>query len=219
MELKGKRIAFLGDSITEGVGVSAPEHIYWQVLARHTGAQAFGYGISATRIAPQRFPTVNAPWEDQHFASRVEAMEENMDVVVVFGGTNDYGHGDAAIGCITDTTEDTFFGAYHVLVQKLMRKYPCATLVLMTPLHRADEDRGYYNERGIRLNGPLSAYAQAIREIAAYYGLALVDLHRDCPIQPAVEQSRLAYAPDGLHPNDAGAALVAHCLQRKLESL
>ena len=32
MELAGKKALFLGDSITEGVGTSAPEHIYLNVL-------------------------------------------------------------------------------------------------------------------------------------------------------------------------------------------
>ena len=32
MELTGKKALFLGDSITEGVGTSAPEHIYLNVL-------------------------------------------------------------------------------------------------------------------------------------------------------------------------------------------
>ena len=58
MELKGKKIAFLGDSITEGCGTSAREHIYWNVIGRRTGAEVFGYGIGGTRIAPQRIP----PW-------------------------------------------------------------------------------------------------------------------------------------------------------------
>ena len=54
MELTGKKVAFLGDSITEGVGVSSHASLYWQRIAQETGAQCFGYGISGTRIAPQK---------------------------------------------------------------------------------------------------------------------------------------------------------------------
>ena len=39
MELQGKKILFLGDSITEGHGTSAPEHIYWNVVEQLTGAK------------------------------------------------------------------------------------------------------------------------------------------------------------------------------------
>ena len=34
MELKGKKINFLGDSITEGAGTSAPEKRYFEILER-----------------------------------------------------------------------------------------------------------------------------------------------------------------------------------------
>ena len=57
MELNGKKIAFLGDSITEGAGVACPENIFWNRIARQTGAQCFGYGIGGTRIADQVNPT------------------------------------------------------------------------------------------------------------------------------------------------------------------
>ena len=32
MAIRGKRIAFLGDSITEGVGASAPEKVFHQII-------------------------------------------------------------------------------------------------------------------------------------------------------------------------------------------
>lgn len=37
MELKGKKIAFLGDSITEGYGASAPDKVYWNLMGEMTG--------------------------------------------------------------------------------------------------------------------------------------------------------------------------------------
>ena len=51
MELKGKKIYFLGDSITEGVGASDTEHCYVSVFGKLSGAVVKNYGISATRIA------------------------------------------------------------------------------------------------------------------------------------------------------------------------
>ena len=110
MELSGKRIAFLGDSITEGVGTSDLRYVYWQRLGEWTGAQVFGCGISGTRIAPQRTPSEN-PRFDLYFASRVEEMEPELDVIVIFGGTNDFGHGDAPFGAPEDRDGTTFCGA------------------------------------------------------------------------------------------------------------
>ena len=47
----------------------------------------------------------------------------DADGVVVFGGTDDFGHGDAPIGTPSDRTYDTFYGACHVLFSKLIEKY------------------------------------------------------------------------------------------------
>ena len=218
MELKGKKIVFLGDSITEGCGTSDEEHIYWSVIGKQTGAQVFGYGIGGTRIAPQRVVTAENPW-DRYFASRVEQMEPDADIVVIFGGTNDFGHGDAALGTIHERTDDTFYGAYHLLLQKVFARYPAARVLVMTPLHRLSEDETLYNERGVRRAGALSVYVRAIREVAEFYGVTVVDLYANCPIQPKVDIQRQMYMPDGLHPNDAGAALVADCLLSVLKQL
>ena len=101
MELHGKKINFLGDSITQGVGTSAPEHIYHAVLAKEYGATARNYGISGTRFARQSANSAVSSF-DQNFCDRVEKMDADADIIVVFGGTNDFGHGDAPLGTPAD---------------------------------------------------------------------------------------------------------------------
>ena len=142
MEIKGKKINFLGDSITEGVGVSAPDKKYVEVFARKfEPALVRNYGISGTRFARQINPTVNNPRFDLDFCSRVCEMDEDADIVVVFGGTNDYGHGDAPFGKFEDRTPDTFYGACHTLMTSLINRFPNAAIIFMTPLHRETENR------------------------------------------------------------------------------
>jgi lysophospholipase L1-like esterase len=52
MQIKGKKVNFLGDSITEGVGASAPEFMYVNVFERKfEPAIVRNYGIGGTRIA------------------------------------------------------------------------------------------------------------------------------------------------------------------------
>ena len=207
MDLAGKKIAFLGDSITEGCGTSSLEHTFWNVLGQKTGAQVFGYGIGGTRIAPQRVPS--DPRADQDFISRVDGMIPDADVVVVFGGTNDFGHGDAPFGTRGDQTSETFCGALHVLFTKLYERYPAAQLVVMTPTHRLSETDSVMNEFGVRRSGNLRAYVQAIRDAAEDFAVPVLDLFRVSGIQPSVPALREAYMPDGLHPNDAGHAKIA----------
>ena len=217
MDLAGKKIAFLGDSITEGCGTSSLEHTFWNVLGQKTGAQVFGYGIGGTRIAPQRVPS--DPRADQDFISRVDGMIPDADVVVVFGGTNDFGHGDAPFGTRGDQTSETFCGALHVLFTKLYERYPAAQLVVMTPTHRLCETDSVMNEFGVRRSGNLRAYVQAIRDAAEDFAVPVLDLFRVSGIQPSVPALREAYMPDGLHPNDAGHAKIADKLIGFLQTL
>ena len=219
MELKGKRIAFLGDSITEGVGVSSVEKTYWNLVAQRTGAGVYGYGIGGTRIAKNRLPGNNPYVDANWFGSRVEKMISAADIVVVFGGTNDFGHGDAPMGTMKDRTNDTFYGAYHLLMQQLINRYPHAQLVVMTPMHRCSEEDMPFNEAGIRRAGVLKDYVEAIREVAEFYSVPVVDLFAESGIQPRMEIHKKMYMPDGLHPNDAGHVKIADCLLRVLNRL
>lgn len=218
MELNGLKINFLGDSITEGHGASAPDKFYWNIIGSEYGATVRGYGIGGTRFAKQIKPSA-FPRHDLDFVMRAQEMDDDADVVVVFGGTNDFGHGDAPIGSPTDRTNNTFYGACHKLFCDLINKYPTATIVVMTPLHRTNED----NLRGDGFKAydyaPLSTYVNIIKEVAAYYSLPLLDLWSLSGIQPKVEINRVKYCPDGLHPNDAGHRLIANRLAGFLKTL
>jgi len=202
MDLKGCKINIIGDSITEGVGTSDPKHVFWRLLGSLDGADLYGDGIGGTRIARQRTASED-PKHDQYFRSRLGKMRPEADVVIVFGGTNDYGHGDAPFGRMSDRTDDTFYGALHNLYSELLEKYPNAHIMIMTPLHRLEEER-LMNEIGIRNIGSLKDYVNVIKEVAAYYGLPVLDLYTKSGIQPDHETIRELYLPDGLHPSDEG---------------
>ena len=213
MELQGKKAVFLGDSITEGHGTSEKAHIFMNILARETGlSEALNFGIGGTRIARQQHVDPSCPW-DRDFCMRVEELPEDADIVVVFGGTNDFGHGDAPIGTFADRSPETFHGACHYLMNRLCERYYDRTVVIMTPLHRLGEDE--------RRDGrpPLDTFVEIIRRTAEYYAIPTLDLYKNSRIQPAVPIVRETYCPDGLHPNDAGHALIAGLLQKYLENL
>lgn len=222
MDLKGMKINFLGDSITQGVGASSGDTVYHAVLKRDAElTEARNYGISATRIALQR-GTIESPKDDfvdvNSFCERFMQMDDDADAVVVFGGTNDYGHGDAPIGVFTDRTPETFYGACHYLFSGLVKKYLGKTIVIMTPLHRLDEERSKSPNKNAD-SKPLRVYVNIIREVAEYYSLPVLDLYASSGIQPELKEIRDAYVPDGLHPNDAGNAVIAYKLKRFLEQL
>ena len=214
LQLKGKKIIFLGDSITEGVGVSSIDKRYADVFANITEVESYvNYGISATRIARQQ--KIQDEYVDTRaFTERFEHMDEDADIVVVFGGTNDYGHGDAPFGMLGDRTNESYCGAVHVLMKGLIKKYPMSTIVFMTPLHRECE---YVPNP--TTGRELKAYVDVIRTVAEYYSIPVLDLYATAGICPDIKEQKELLCPDGLHPNDAGSRIIAERLKYFLESL
>ena len=216
MELKGTKINFLGDSITEGAGTSSHDKMFTMLIEREYGAICQNYGIGGTRIARQKTPT-EEKW-DRDFISRVPEMDNDADIVVVFGGTNDFGHGDAPLGTMSDRTPYTFYGALHCLYTALTEKYPDVPVVILTPLHRLNEDSPKGDNKPAPV-GTLKEYVNIIREVAEYYSFPVLDLYKESGLQPKVPVIQQKYIPDGLHPNDAGNEILAHKIARFLEML
>lgn len=218
MNLKGKKINFLGDSITEGHGCSGEEHFFTTLIGQRYGAVCRNYGIGGTRLARQFKPSEN-PRHDLDFPSRVAEMDPDADIVVVFGGTNDFGHGDAPMGDFSDRTKDTFCGALHELYRSLLEKYPEAVIVVITPLRRATENDPTGGGCKPGATHVLRDYVEKIRQAAEYYSLPVLDLFAMSGMQPAVEIIRERFMPDGLHPNDAGHVILADRIGAFLEAL
>lgn len=211
MQLSGKVFNFLGDSITEGCRVSASDKIFHQLIGQQYGMQhCYNYGVGGTHIARQVIPNKVDTHQDLTFELRAEIMDRRADAVVVFGGTNDFGLGDAPFG--TQDSEDiyTFCGAVNSLINKLRRDFPDADIVFMTPLHRLAED-----VPSPRSGKTLAEYAAAIREICAQRGVPVIDLFSINPLDAADE----TLLPDGLHPNDAGHRILAQVVADELLKL
>lgn len=213
MDLSGKKINFLGDSITEGVGTSAENKIFLNIIKERCGlAEARNYGIAGTRIADY-IGKDPGDWGES-FASRFGEMDDDADAVVVFGGTNDFGHGNAPLGSFGDSEPNTFYGALGALMSGLIEKYPNAQIIFMTPLHRREELKKNPNSKRV-----FKDYVCAIREMAEYYSIPVLDLYAVSGIQPCIESQRTRLCPDGLHPSDLGHERIANCLESFLKRI
>lgn len=218
MELKGKIMNVLGDSITEGIGCSSIDKIYCNLLKDRLGlAEVRNYGDAGKRFAAQM--EEDGTWNDhRNFYDLAKKMDPNADIVVVFGATNDFGHGNAPLGTFEDRDTHSFYGACHVLMRYLIEKYPEAVIVFMTPLHRDHELEYHGDGRKAEVSAPLLGYVNAIRETAEYYALPVLDLYSMSGIQPNIPIMQEKYCPDQLHPNDAGHARIADRLEWFLKS-
>ncbi len=224
MDIKGKIIDLLGDSITEGVGVNDVENCrYDNVLRReYSLAATYNYGIGGTRIAHQSAPS-EKPRYDLCFCGRAYDLCPDADIIVVYGGVNDYIHGDAYIGTPDDTTPATFCGGVNFLMDLLLERYAGKTVVFMTPARMCL--RGVSDEtvsaRPMKKPDamPLIFYVDIIKAAAEKRGIPVLDLYRELPIDPNIPEHREKYTDDGLHFNDAGHAIIAKTLGDFLLSL
>ena len=126
------RINILGDSLTEGVGARTPDKAFPAVLAKLTGAKVNNYGVSGSRITDIVVDYTNPG----SFVDRMYSMDKAADLVIVFGGTNDFWFGDCPIGKRTDSKPNTFYGALNTMIPYLKNAY-AADLVLSCRISRA----------------------------------------------------------------------------------
>lgn len=225
MELAGKIAAFLGDSITEGAGVSDIEHNrYDHVLQRECNLKAvYNYGIGGTRLAYQSAPS-SFPRCDLYFCGRAYDIRRDADLVIVYGGVNDFFHGDAPFGTMGDQTPATFCGAVWYLMHFLKTEaFKDKTVVFLTParccLHGITDLSPSTDPIKRADAKPLVAYVDVILQTATQFDIPVLDLYRHLGIDPNREEDRLQYTADGLHLNDAGHHVLAQRLKAFLEAL
>jgi lysophospholipase L1-like esterase len=181
----GKVANFLGDSQTDNAG-NYKSVFFYDWLKDILGLSVTNsYGYSGTTIMP-------IAGQNRSFLERYSSMAD-ADLIVVWGGTNDYHYGHA-LGEVDDTVNTTFCGALNQLCKGLITKYPQKDILFVTP-----------TPRGVISSAvaPLSDYADAIINVCAKYCIPVYDAFRKCNMPINYEYPR-KYTVDGLHLNDLG---------------
>lgn len=225
MDFKNKTISFVGDSITFGYGLKNNEtDRFSSIIERECKLEkAYNYGVSGTRIAYQSKPSERAA-HDLYFCGRAFQLYP-ADLIFVYGGVNDYIHGDAPLGQPTDKTPTTFYGALEYLLTTLKENYPSSRLAFATPAHcvregytdsqpSSDARKGNDNSRH-----PLYVYVEAIKEKCLEHNVPVLDMFNDFEINVNNKAQREKYTTDGLHFNEAGHKLLAERIKKFLKTL
>lgn len=200
-------INFLGDSITVGAWATEQKYNYVSQVGAMLKCKVNSYGVCGTRIAKQKTPSID-PSFDLDFITRAREMDKSADMVFVFGGTNDYGHGDSELGKVDDSSEYTFCGAVRTLADYLISVYGKDDMCFILPLHRYDEDNPY-GEFGkqLRSRPSLKKYVEAEINVLKSMGVVYLDFRNLFPVPDTDSPSE--YFQDGLHPTNAGHKLIA----------
>ena len=226
--LQNKKVAIIGDSITYGTGASDDNHKYVNVFARLSGAIVKNLGIGGTCIANN---TTNNLGSDR-FVTRATAQNiSDCDLVIVFGGTNDFSYDSKPIGTgfteetivshdnignkqtIPTTDTDTFDGALHNLIQTIRTNSPATPIIMITPLNR-----GRYtsiNPTSLECNvrgNYLSDFCDTMKSIGRFYSIPVLDLNSISNLDFSNPSIASEYSVDNLHPNDKGHKVIAELL-------
>ncbi len=204
------QINFLGDSITQGACATSPDNMYTALVCKHFGAKENNFGIGGTRIAKQ-FDSDDLYGE--YFLLRAVKMPTDVAFTIAFGGTNDFGHGDAPLGKRGDTTDDTFYGAFENLVTYLLGKFPREKLLFVLPLPRNNQfdPRGDGQKQPI---GTLSDYVDIEVEILRRHNVDYLDLSNVLTYEQSLKTELFQ---DGLHPNDKGHKILAEQIIKHIQ--
>jgi len=128
-------------------------------------------------------------WTSGGIAEHIETLGiVKADVYSVFLGTNDW-WGGRPIGTLNDYTNNkgnnTIYGSFRIIVNKLRALNPEAKIVLITPMQRndfvyiADHNNNAYGSYKEKNGQSLEAVANAVDSIAAYEKIPVVDLYHN----------------------------------------
>lgn len=213
----GKKVTCLGDSITSGgVTDNGGQAIsYAWYLETLIGTNPTNAGVSGSHI------TKGTVGRTDSFTERVDSIK-GQDLVTIYGGVNDFLF-DSPLGAMTDeaTTQTTFYGALKYLVTRLTFNNPDAKLLFITPM-KADKYGGTYdvngNVRKNSVNATEEDYVNAIKEVASYYSIPVLDLFHNGNLNPYIPAQN-TMTVDGLHPNEKGAQRLAKTIAHAINNL
>lgn len=225
MNIHGFKVNFLGDSITEGTGVTnLADCRYDNRLAVMCQLSAVNnYGIGGSRLAHQIHPSA-IPRFDLCFCGRAFNMDTSADMVIVYGGVNDYIHGDAPFGEMGDTTPATYCGGVYFLMNYIRQNYKNKPVIFMTPARcylegLVDDLLPSKHDEKVTEGKPLLDYVDVIIETAKQFDIPVLDLYRNLGLDPHDPDCYKTYTIDGLHFNDEGHAIIAEKLKEFIDSL
>ncbi len=203
IDFSGKKIACLGDSITEASNLDSEEdwkqYSYPAQLKGLLGAEeVYNLGIGGSSIG--RY------WADA-FVDRYQEIPEDVDIIIVMGGTNDgFCVSDQEFGNLEERAYRTFCGDLDELMRGLKENYPDADIFFATPLPNILQDY-LMSERDYLM--PQKDFVDVILRMAQEYDFGLIDLYNSNLLDSHDANIVAEYMPDGVHGNHDGYRILA----------
>ena len=208
---EGKKINCLGDSLTQGdVTGAGVIGIPWTANIKNiTKADTVrNYGVSGTYFAGS---AVNA------MTTRFAAMDNDADLISVWGGTNDFVT-NMTLGVMGDTlVTQGFYGSLDFVIKGLYTKYPTGKIFFITPpkMNKTLYNWETYTPNALGLVE--QDYVTAIKTVCDKYSVPVLDIFTlggmSCYLDSGI------YRPDGLHYTNAGYKVLSYIIGEFMETL
>ena len=201
-KLSGKKVNFLGDSFTAGNGN------YHEYIASRTGMISRNYGVIGSTISEY-----DNEYSDD-FIKRYDAMDNDCDMVVIFGGINDaevLGTNQITLGTIESTDTNTFYGALKYLAEHLITKFPTKPIVALLPPHINPNSGDHRSEN-------IDTICNAEIEVYTKYGIPYFDLRSNSTISTLSPHiSKYNNSSTDIHWNTNAHKRASYGIQKFLE--
>ncbi|MBE6589165.1 MAG: SGNH/GDSL hydrolase family protein [Ruminococcaceae bacterium] len=160
----------------------------------------FRWGSTAKGVSPNEFFT----------CGNVSGKGEDVDLIILEGGCNDYGTAiSAPLGTVDSTDPSTFLGAWNCIVDRLMVDYPNATIVFVTSWRLGSQTRAWDTLSSIEFSeSVIKLYNERYSDNPR---IALIDAGNPAVSGVNMLDStwRNTYSTDSYHLKDTGMAIMA----------
>ncbi len=213
--LNGKKMLFMGDSISFGSGDAVSPFRTGRAwagrIADLTGAITTNASVSGAKVSFQRGD------DNWVYSQYVPHQNTKFDVIVMHGGVNDARH-ERPVGTLSEGTEEatlkknqtSYVGGLEWIFYNVSKTNTEAELFFIAN-HRLDgHSKGQAKD--------MSAYFNAAKQACEKWGVIFIDLYNNKELNDKLETTTTKYLPDTLHLNAAGYDIITPYIIEALEA-
>ncbi|MFA6940797.1 MAG: GDSL-type esterase/lipase family protein [Clostridiaceae bacterium] len=139
----------------------------------------------------------------------------DIDLITIFGGTNDYGNNKLLGAKEDDKTVDKFYGNIRKVIDKIQSLNSKVKIVFITPLKRGRVENQPVYPAANNAGNKLEQYVQAIKYVCGQKSIQVIDLFNNSGIN---ENNLTQYTTDNLSPNTVGYEKISKVIAVELEN-
>lgn len=198
-----KKLLLMGDSISCFFDGSDGKKILEKKLK--VDVKVDGLGAS-------KFSEINGD-EMASFCERIpEVLNHEFDLLLIFGGINDYLQQETDIGSVNDTSTETFYGALNYLAKKCEGK----NVVFITPYEFCYDSYDYTLDLG---HGTYMQFRAAMIDVFERNKIKYIDFFNEESLSAVKYPENKLSENDGVHPSPIRCKKMGEIIARELKKI